>query len=206
MSVTRTTEEWTKVLLACEVDEATAAVWAPVFADVIEEGSFNQGDLELDDFLGQVLHESNHLERLSENLSYSAERLCAVWPGRFPTLNDARPYAKNPEALANRVYGNRLGNTKLGDGWKYRGRTPIQITGHDNYVRVGELMGQDLVNMPELLEQPRFALEACIHWWEDAIKDEMLGDIEKVTKRVNGGLIGLAEREHTTAEAQAALA
>lgn len=202
----RTAVEWAAILTKCGVATKEVAVWAPVFADVVTDTSFSLGDAELDDFLGQILHESGHLTRLSEGLSYSAERLCAVWPTRFPTVDYARPYARNPEALANKVYAGRMGNTLLGDGWKYRGRSPIQITGRDNYARVGELMGQDLVSTPELLEQPRFALEACIHWWEDRIPDSMIGDIERVSTRVNGGLIGLADRTAITGEAQEALA
>lgn len=202
----RTAIQWDFILIQCEVKPTVAAIWSEVFADVITDTSFNQGDLELDDFLGQILHESAMLTSFAENLSYSAERLCAVWPKRFPTLDAARPYARNPEALANRVYGGRLGNTQPGDGWRYRGRAPIQITGRANYARVGALMGVDLVNHPELLEQPRIALQACVRWWEDAITDDLLGDPEKVTKRVNGGLIGLADREHLTELAGEAVA
>lgn len=202
----RTPQEWNRILIRCEVKPTVAAVWSVVFSDTIKPGSFSQGDMELDDFLGQILHESDRLQALTENMSYSAERLCKVWPGRFPTLADARPYAHNPEALANKVYGGRMGNKDPGDGWKYRARTPIGLTGFDNYAFVGELMGQDLTVMPELLEQPRFALEACILWWEDRIPDSMLGDPEKVTKRVNGGLIGLVDREHLTQLAGEAIA
>jgi putative chitinase len=201
-----TADEWREVLIKCGVKIITATAWGDVFADVVKVGSFSNAADEIDDFLGQVLHESAGLEKLSESLSYSAERLCVVWPGRFPTLADARPYARNPEALANRVYGGRMGNVNRGDGWRYRGRGPIQITGRDNYAFVGDLMGQDLLGLPELLEQPRYALEATIHWWEDRIPDSMLGDPEKVTRRVNGGLIGLTDREHLGALAREALA
>lgn len=203
--MTRTAAEWNRILIQCRVKPTIAAAWSVVFADTIKAGSFNQGDLEVDDFLGQILHESHGLSQFCENLNYSPERLCQVWPTRFRTLADARPYARNPEALANRVYGGRMGNVEPGDGWRFRGRAPIQITGRDNYAMVGDLMGQDLTVMPELLEQPRFALEACILWWEDRIPDSMLGDPEKVTKRVNGGLIGLADREQLTALAGEAL-
>ena len=202
----RTAAEWEKILLDCGVNPDTAKQWGSVFADTIRPETFSLGDGEVDDFLGQILHESQGLTHFSENMNYSAERLCQVWPGRFPTLSDARPYARNPEALANRVYGGRMGNTEPGDGWKYRGRSPIQLTGKSNYELVGELMGQDLVGMPELLEMPHFALEAAIYWWEDRIPDAMIGDPEKVTKRVNGGLLGLAEREHITELARTALA
>lgn len=201
-----TADEWREVLIKCGVKIITATTWSDIFADVVKVDSFSKAADEIDDFLGQVLHESAGLERLSENLNYRAERLCAVWPGRFPTLADARPYAHNPEALANRVYGGRMGNVNPGDGWRYRGRGPIQLTGRDNYAFVGDLMGQDLVGLPELMEQPRYALEACIHWWEDRIPDSMIGDPEKVTRRVNGGLIGLADREHLGALARGALA
>jgi putative chitinase len=202
----RNAHDWYDILVRCQVKPVVAAAWSAVFADTIKPGSFSQGDAELDDFLGQVLHESDRLTRIAENLDYSPERLCQVWPGRFPTLAAAQPYARNPTALANRVYGGRMGNTQPGDGWKFRGRTPIQITGHDNYAFVGKLMGQDLTVMPELLEQPRFALEACVLWWEDRIPDTMLGDVEKVTRRVNGGLIGLADRQRLTTLAGEALA
>lgn len=202
----RTAREWNSVLLACGVKPSVAALWSEVFADTVKADSFSQGDAELDDFLGQILHESAGLTRLSEGLNYSAERLTEVWPGRFPTVNDARPYARNPEALANRVYGGRMGNTEPGDGWRFRGRGPIQLTGRDNYAFVGDLIGQDLTVLPELMEQPRYALEATIAWWEDRVPDSMIGDPEKVTRRVNGGLIGLAHREDLTDAAREALA
>ena len=201
-----TSEQWAAVLMKCGVKIITATIWGDVFADVVTDKSFSRGLDDVDDFLGQVIHESAGLTQFSENLNYSAERLCAVWPGRFPTLADARPYARSPEALANRVYGGRMGNTEPGDGWRYRGRGPIQLTGKNNYAFVGDLVGQDLVDLPELMEQPRYALEATIAWWEDRIPDSMLGDPEKVTMRVNGGLIGLADRELITNEARAALA
>lgn len=201
-----TADEWREVLIKCGVKIITATQWSSVFADVVKVGTFSGGADEVDDFLGQVLHESAGLEKLSENLNYSAERLCVVWPGRFPTVAEARPYARNPEALANRVYGGRMGNLYLGDGWRFRGRGPIQLTGRENYRAVGALIGQDLESVPELMEQPRYALEACIAWWEDRIPDSMLGDLEKVTRRVNGGLIGLADREHLGALAREALA
>lgn len=204
--MTRTAKEWNQILLASQVKPTVAAMWSIVFADVIGPDTFSQGDAEIDDFLGQVLHESSGLSRLSENLNYSAERLCAVWPKRFPTLADAQPYARNPEALANKVYGGRMGNTQAGDGWLYRGRGPIQLTGRDNYAAVGALLGMDLINEPELMEQPEIALRATVAWWEDRIPDSFLGDVEKVTKRVNGGLIGLADREHLTELAGTALA
>lgn len=204
--MSRTATDWNRVLIACNVKPSVAAMWSQVFADTIKDDTFSQGESEIDDFLGQILHESDGLQHLTEQMHYSAERLTVVWPSRFPTVNDARPYANNPEALANKVYGGRMGNNEPGDGWRYRARTPLGITGKDNYQWLGDLLGQDLVSLPELLEQPRYALEACIAWWEGKIPDTMIGDIEKITKRVNGGLIGLVDREERTRRAQEALA
>jgi putative chitinase len=206
MSQLMSADEWRLVLIQCGVKVITATPWADVFADVVKENTFSRGIDEIDDFLGQVLHESAGLTRLEENLSYSAERLCKVWPSRFPTLADARPYERNPQALANFVYGGRMGNTSPDDGWRYRGRGPIQLTGKDNYAFVGNLIGQDLVGVPDLMMQPRYALEATIAWWEQRVPDSMIGDVEKVTKRVNGGLIGLADREALAEAAREALA
>lgn len=194
----RTAPDWYRILVQAQVKPTVAAEWAGVFAHVITSRSFSQGDDELDDFLGQIIHESMGLTRMVENLNYSAERLCQVWPSRFPTLEAAKPYARNPEALANKVYGGRMGNTEPGDGWKYRGRSPLQITGRDNYIVVGDLVGQDLTVSPQLLEQPHYALEACIAWWEARVPDSIIGDPQKLTKRINGGLHGLAERQHLT--------
>lgn len=194
------------MLIACNVKPSVAAMWSQVFADTIRDDTFSQGESEIDDFLGQILHESDGLQHLTEQMHYSAERLTVVWPSRFPTVNDARPYANNPEALANKVYGGRMGNNEPGDGWRYRARTPLGITGKDNYQWLGDLLGQDLVSLPELLEQPHYALEACIAWWEGKIPDTMIGDVEKITERVNGGLIGLVDREERTRRAQEALA
>ena len=202
----RDVSQWLLILLRCGVKPSIAAAWAPVFARQVGESTFSLGDAELDDFMGQILHESAGLSRLTENLHYSAERLCQVWPKRFPTLQEARPFAYNPEALANRVYAGRMGNTQPGDGWKYRGRGPLQITGKDGYRRVSDLMDVDLLSQPELLGQPDHALRAAILWWEDRIPDSLIGDPEKVTKRVNGGLIGLTDRTHLTGLAGEALA
>lgn len=201
----RTAQQWWEALARCGVKEPQLSTWAPVFADSINDATFSRGEDELVDWLGQILHESNKLTALTENMNYSAQRLTEVWPGRFKTLADAQPYAHNPEALANRVYGGRMGNKAPGDGWKYRARTPIGLTGFDNYAHVGLLMGQDLINQPELLEQPHYALEACLMWWEDTIPDSMIGDPEKITQKINGGLIGLAERIHSTQLAEGAL-
>lgn len=197
--------KWVDVLLACGVRPVTAGRWAPVFEAEIKPGTFSAGDSEIDDFLGQVLHESGMLERLEEGLLYSADRLCEVWPNRFRTAADAASCARNPQALANTVYGGRLGNTAPGDGWKYRGRGLLQITGKDNYAALGRVLKLDLVGNPDLLTQPAIALRASIAWWEGNVPDSVMGDIARVTRRVNGGTVGLDHRSEVTAKARRAL-
>ncbi len=189
-------KDWYNLLINCQVKPMIAAKWGQVFAEVVKPGSFSQGQDEIDDFVGQILHESAGLTRMEEDLKYSAQRLMQVWPSRFPTLASAAPCAYDPVRLANRVYGGRYGNTEPGDGFMYRGRGPIQLTFKDNYRRVGDLVGQDLVGIPDLAAQPHFALEIAIAWWEDKISDELLGDPAKVRRIVNGSLRGLAEIEH----------
>lgn len=198
--------DWLTILTACGVRPATADRWAPVFTAEIGPNTFSAGDDEIDDFLGQVLHESGMLERVEEGLTYTtAERICAVWPRRFPTVADAQPFVRNPVGLANRVYGGRMGNTDSGDGWKYRGRGLMQVTGRINYAQVGKALGIDLLANPDLLAQPVYALRASIAWWEGNVPDSAMGDIVKVTRRVNGGTVGLDHRQKVTQAANAAL-
>jgi putative chitinase len=149
-------------------------------------------------FLAQIGHESAGLTVVEENMSYSAERIVAVWPSRFASVAEARPFARNPEALANRVYGGRMGNRgeASGDGWRYRGRGYIQLTGRDGYRRVGDIVGLDLEGEPDLAARPEHALLAACGFWQwkglNALCDG--GDFTAVTRRVNGGTIGLEDR------------
>ncbi|WP_236248718.1 glycoside hydrolase family 19 protein [Pseudomonas mosselii] len=117
-------------------------------------------------FLAQVGHESGQLRRLVENLNYSAEALVRTWPSRF-TAQNAGAYARQPEKIANRVYGGRMGNGQetSGDGWGYRGRGLIQLTGRDNYRSAGQALGLPLLENPELLEQPEHAAQSAAWWW-----------------------------------------
>jgi putative chitinase len=202
----RTIDDWKHALSDCGVKPQTVAIWAPVFADTIADDTFSAGDADLFPFVAQMLVETGHLEHLVEHLDYSPERLTEVWPHRFPTQADALFFAHSPEALANKVYGGRMGNDQPGDGWRYRGRGIPMVTGKAGYAFLGDLMGQDLVSNPELLEQPHFALEGGIHWWEKRIPDAVLGDTEKVSQLVNGGDIGLAERVAMTNEVKEKLA
>ena len=146
-------------------------------------------------FIAQVGHESGQLTRMVENLNYSAERLQAVWPNRFDAAL-AVQVARKPEQIANIAYGGRMGNALPGDGWKYRGRGLIQLTGASNYRAAGAALGLDLVNHPELVEQPETAALVAGWFWQSNGLNELAdsGQFAKITRTINGGLIGQAER------------
>ena len=149
-------------------------------------------------FIGQCQHESNNFRTLEENLHYSADGLMRTWPSRFPSADVAQQYANNPEKIANKVYGGRadLGNKEDGDGFKFHGRGCIQLTGRDLYERCGEAIGADLINQPQLLVQPHYAAMSA-GWFFNKKGLNALADIkdyETMTKRINGGLLGLADR------------
>jgi putative chitinase len=158
-------------------------------------------------FIGQCAHESGNFRTLEENLRYSATALMRVWPSRFPSLDVAEKYANNPEKIANKVYSGRMGNTEEGDGWKYHGRGLIQLTGKENYVNCGSSLGVDLVGNPDWLLDPKYAsLSAGWFWGKrglNSLADS--SDIETMTKRINGGLIGLDDRKAKIAKALSVL-
>lgn len=149
-------------------------------------------------FLAQVAHESAELNHVVENLNYSAGGLLLVF-GKHFSKKEANDYARQPERIANRVYANRMGNgdANSGDGWRYRGRGLIQLTGRTNYERCGAALGVDLVGEPDLLLEPAHAAMSAA-WFYDGEKqcneDADIGDIERVTRKINGGLNGLEER------------
>lgn len=148
-------------------------------------------------FHATLAHESSRFTRLEENLNYSAERLMAVWPKRFQTVASAQAVARNPAMIAEKVYGGRMGNIDPGDGWKYRGRGLIQLTGKANYRACGVALGLDLLNEPELLLEHGPAARSAGWFWSShgcqAFAEA--GDFEAVTKRINGGLTGMADRQ-----------
>ena len=149
-------------------------------------------------FIGQCQHESGNFKILEENLHYSPGALLRVWPSRFPDVVTAEKYGNNPQAIANKVYGGRadLGNTEDGDGWKFHGRGVIQLTGRSNYTVCGQAIGQDLVNHPELLLEPEYACMSA-GWFFNKRNLNDLADNEDwttMTKRINGGTIGLQDR------------
>jgi putative chitinase len=146
-------------------------------------------------WFAQFGHESRNFTQYEEGLHYSAKRLCAVWPRRFPTLASAEPYANNPVDLANYVYGKRMGNTAPGDGYRYRGRGP-QITGKENYRLAQRGTGLPLIACPELAADPENFTLLAGDYWDRQSCNRMADrdDLEGITQAVNGGRIGLAER------------
>ena len=167
-------------------------------------------------FVAQTSHESGGYTMLSENLNYRAATLAACWPNRFAELGpDKKPkrnekgaliptkvaesIAGKPELIANMVYSSRMGNgpAESGEGWKYRGRGLKQLTGKDNYARCGRDLGLDLVGNPDLLLEPIPAARSAGWFWKSnalsAFADA--GDIKGMTKKINGGYIGLEARQ-----------
>ena len=179
-------------------------------------------------FVAQVGHESSHLARLVENLNYSADGLANTWPNRYAEPDGKGGYVKvlvkdgqrnkpnalclslagKPEQIANNVYAGRMGNTSPGDGWKYRGRGLIQITGKNNYRACGEALGLDLIAQPELLEKPQHACMSAAWFWAcrglNTLADA--GKFDAITQRINGGQNGATDRKALYAKASKVLA
>lgn len=157
-------------------------------------------------FLANVAHESAGFTRLVENLHYSsADRIRVVWPSRFPTPGSAEPFVRNPQALANRVYADRLGNGSeaSGEGWRYRGRGLIQVTGRANYAAAAAALGKGLDDVFLAWCETREGAAATACWWWsangcNAIADR--GDAVRLRERINGGLNGLADVQRRQAQ------
>lgn len=148
-------------------------------------------------FIGQAMHESGGFKHMVENLNYSAQGLMRTWASRFPDMDIAEKYANNPEKIANKVYSGRMGNTEDGDGWKYRGRGIFQLTGKENYKNCSDGIGVDLIANPELLQEPRCAALSAGWYYNKRNLNQYadIMDIETMTKRINGGTIGLDDRK-----------
>lgn len=191
------------------------AKWLDAVVATCEEFEINTPQ-RIAGFLSQTSHESGGYTMLTEDLRYRAETLAVCWPNRFAVLGpDKKPVkdakgkntptkvaqaiAGKPELIANMVYANRMSNgpTESGDGWKYRGRGIKQLTGKDNYARCGAALGLDLVSDPDLLLNPINAVRSAGWFWKtnnlSAFADA--GDIKGMTKKINGGFIGLAQRQ-----------
>lgn len=149
-------------------------------------------------FLAQIVHESMSFQAVKENLNYSAQGLLRVFPYYFKSMEQANAYARQPEKIANLVYGNRLGNgpPSSGEGWRYRGRGLIQVTGKENYMHCGNALGVDLIADPEYLETPEGAPRSAGWYWSSRGLNQYAdnSDMETITRRINGGLNGYQER------------
>ena len=154
-------------------------------------------------FIGQCAHESGNFKTLQENLNYSAEGLMKTWPSRFPTKEIADQYARKPEKIAGKVYNGRLGNTSEEEAAKYLGRGLIQLTGKENYANCGSGIGVDLLSNPTLLLDVRYAALSAGWFFNKKGLNSLAdaSDIETMTKRINGGLIGLDDRKAKIAKA-----
>jgi len=158
-------------------------------------------------FIGQCSHESGNFKNLQENLNYSAEGLMKTWPSRFTTKEIADQYARQPAKIAGKVYNGRLGNTSEEEASKFLGRGLIQLTGKENYEHCGSSLDVDLVGNPDWLLNPKYAALSAGWFWNkkglNVLADTQ--DYVTMTKRINGGLIGLDDRKAKIAKALAAL-
>ena len=204
----------TRHIVAAGVKQATAEKWTDAVVAACQEFGIDTPK-RIAGFLSQCAHESGGFERLQENLNYSAEGMAGIWPKRFAVMGpDGKPVKKDgknqpnkfalalhrkPEMIANVVYSNRMGNGSIesGEGWKFRGRGLKQLTGKSNHAECGNELGVNLVDNPDLLLEPTYAARSAAWFWQknkcNTFADA--GDIEGLTKRINGGLIGIADRK-----------
>ena len=150
-------------------------------------------------FIAQCAHESGGFKFLKENLNYRAESLMRVWPRYFPDLATAQRYAGKQEMIANRAYANRMGNgpEESGDGWKFCGRGLIQLTGRNNYQAFADSIETNIEDIPAFLATFEGAVQSACWFWENNNLNQWAdaGDIVTLTKRINGGTLGLADRQ-----------
>lgn len=202
-------------LIAAGIKPEVARVWLPHVQAAMTRFGIST-PRQIAGFLAQTAHESGGYTMLTENLNYRAATMAVCWPGRFAEQGpDKKPkkdaqgknipnkfalaLEKHPEQIANVVYSSRMGNgpTESGEGWKFRGRGLKQLTGKDNYTRCGQAIGVDLVANPDLLLEPEYAALSAAWFWSvnkcGALADA--DDFVGLTKKINGGTIGLADRE-----------
>lgn len=177
-----------------------ADAWHQALVDILPKWKINTPE-RVAAFMAQCAHESNNFKVLEENLNYSWQGLRSTFPRYFPTDSIAQQYHRQPEKIANRVYddanrSSKLGNTQPGDGWKYRGRGIIQLTGKNNYLAFAADVGMTLDQVVDYVQTKDGAVESAAWFWSkrniNAPADQ--GNIDQVSKLVNGGTIGLDER------------
>ncbi|WMY72746.1 glycoside hydrolase family 19 protein [Buttiauxella selenatireducens] len=194
---------------AADISAGLAARWFQPVAEAMREfGITAPADQAM--FIAQIGHESGGFNALVENLNYTPVALVATFGKRITqqqadALGRTTVHAARQDAIANLVYSNRLGNKSAGDGWKYRGRGLIQITGLDNYRNCGTALKLDLVSTPEQLEQDLHAARSAAWFYTSKFCMVYGADINRVTRIINGGLNGLADRQARYNKARAAL-
>ena len=191
------------LLEAMGIRHALAAQWLPHLSMAAHRYQIDANPRRMAAWLATIAHESARLTSVVENLNYSAMGLAQTWPARYADMTGqpnalAQSIARKPATIASLTYANRMGNgpSETGDGWIYRGRGLIQITGRDNYDRSGDALGLDLILNPERLEEPYYAALSAAEWWHRHGCNELAdtGDMAAVTRKVNGGLTGLDDR------------
>jgi len=177
-----------------------AVTWHNILLEELPKFNINT-KLRLAGFLAQCSHESLDFSVLVENLNYSTDALLRVFPKYFKTTDDAATYARNPRMIASRVYANRMGNgpEESGDGWTFRGRGLIQVTGKNNYTDASLAIFNDYsaVSTPEIFATPIGAVQSACWFWQTHGCNELAdaGDNIALTKRINGGTHGLDDRQ-----------
>lgn len=186
-------------LAACLKKNNHPGALFPIFEDIFPKYDINTVE-RVAGFLAQCGHESADFTVLKENLNYSADGLHRVFPKRFPTLESAQPYNRNPEKIANKIYSDRMGNgpEASGEGYKFRGRGAIQLTGKDNYSKFAAAVGKSLDEAVVYTETLSGAIESACWFWKTHNLNTYCdnNDIVGMTKVINGGTIGLEDRKH----------
>lgn len=188
----------TRELLCTVTTPELADKWVNAINETCEEFAIDS-PYRIAGFVSNVAHESAGFKFVSENLNYSAASLMRVWSSRFPTLEIAQRYAMQPEKIANRAYADRMGNgdEASGDGWKYRGRGLIQLTGKNNYVAYSLACDNEALQKPDIVAEPKCAAESAGWFWNVNRLNQLADaqDIVGMCKRINGGLNGLDDRQ-----------
>jgi putative chitinase len=186
------------LLRSLGVTKTLAVVWAPAFQQACNLLGADDSKA-VAAILGQVLVESNSFQNLTENLNYTtAGRLCAVYPRSFPSPASAQPFLRNPQGVANRVMAGRFGNgnESSGDGWRFRGRGPIQLTWRANYQESGAQLSLPLEAQPESVLEPKIGALVSVNYLlrRNVKKLAQLNKLKEVTASVNPGLLELSRR------------
>jgi len=188
----------TPSLLCTVTTPELADKWAEALNETCERFAIDS-PFRIAGFISNVAHESAGFKFVKENLNYSAASLMRVWSSRFPTVEIAQRYAMNPEKIANRAYADRMGNgdEASGDGWKFRGRGLIQLTGKNNYVAYSMACDNEALQKPDIVAEPKYAAESAGWFWSvnrlNSVADTQ--DIVRMTKIINGGINGLDDRQ-----------